>query len=133
MALSIRLEVLIGVLFLPGLKLSWRASEILMSYVETLLRKSSSEFIVVISQMNGQYYSSNSVHAFNVGKMRIKLCRGWITKSREIYHPSMNLCGVRGDGNAAAWKARKGLSFVLTFESKKRKECGPSDCPETCS
>ncbi|KAI9169914.1 hypothetical protein LWI28_019434 [Acer negundo] len=55
--------------------------------------------------------------------MRIKLCRGWITKSREIYHPSMNLCGVRGDGNAAAkslfWKARKRLTFVLTFESKR--------------
>ncbi|KAK0595626.1 hypothetical protein LWI29_008469 [Acer saccharum] len=93
------------------------------SYVETLLRKSSSEFNVVISQMNGQDYSSNSVHAFNVGKMRIKLCRGWITKSREIYHPSMQLCGVRGDGNAAAkslfWQARKGLSFVLTFESER--------------
>ncbi|KAK1581461.1 hypothetical protein Q3G72_006229 [Acer saccharum] len=51
------------------------------------------------------------------------LCRGWITKSREIYHPSMQLCGVIGDGNAAAkslfWQARKGLSFVLTFESER--------------
>ncbi|KAH7557101.1 hypothetical protein JRO89_XS11G0046800 [Xanthoceras sorbifolium] len=95
------------------------------SYVETLLRKSSSEFNVVISQMNGQDYSSNSVHAFNVGKMRIKLCRVWITKSREIYHPSMQLCGVRGAGNAAAkslfWQARKGLSYVLTFESEKER------------
>ncbi|KAH9738841.1 Stomatal closure-related actin-binding protein 2 [Citrus sinensis] len=59
------------------------------SYVETLLRKSSSEFNVVISQMNGQDYSSHSNHCFNVGKLRIKLCRGWITKSREIYHTSM--------------------------------------------
>lgn len=95
------------------------------SYVETLLRKSSSEFNVVISQMNGQDYSSHSNHCFNVGKLRIKLCRGWITKSREIYHTSMQLCGVRGDSNAAAkslfWQARKGLSYVLTFESEKER------------
>ncbi|KAH9675278.1 Stomatal closure-related actin-binding protein 3 [Citrus sinensis] len=61
------------------------------SYVETLLRKSSSEFNVVISQMNGQDYLSHSNHCFNVGKLRIKLCRGWITKSREIYHTSMQI------------------------------------------
>lgn len=95
------------------------------SYVETLLRKSSSEFNVVISQMNGQDYLSHSNHCFNVGKLRIKLCRGWITKSREIYHTSMQLCGVRGDSNAAAkslfWQARKGLSYVLTFESEKER------------
>lgn len=95
------------------------------SHVETLLRKSSSEFSVVISQINGQDHSSHSAHVFNVGKMRIKLCRGWITKSREIYHPSMQLCGVRGDGNAAAkslfWQARKGLSYTLTFESERER------------
>ncbi|XP_044506161.1 stomatal closure-related actin-binding protein 3-like isoform X1 [Mangifera indica] len=94
------------------------------SHVETLLRKSSSEFNVVVSQMNGQDYSSHSNHVFNVGKMRIKLCRGWITKARENYHTSMQqLCGFRGDGNAAAkslfWQARKGLTFVLTFESER--------------
>jgi hypothetical protein len=44
---------------------------------------------VVISQMNGQDNASHSVHVFNVGKMRIKLCRGWITKAREIYSMSM--------------------------------------------
>ncbi|GLT88064.1 hypothetical protein SLE2022_061060 [Rubroshorea leprosula] len=95
------------------------------SYVETLLRKSSSEFNVVISQMNGQDHSSHSTHVFNVGKMRIKLCRGWITKSREIYSTSMQLCGVRGDGSAAAkslfWQPRKGLSYVLTFESERER------------
>ncbi|KAJ4706697.1 Stomatal closure-related actin-binding protein 1 [Melia azedarach] len=93
------------------------------SHVDQLLRKSSSEFNVVISQMNGQDHSSHSVHVFNVGKLRIKLCRGWITKSREIYHTSMQLCGARGDSNTAAkslfWQARKGLSFVLTFESER--------------
>ncbi|XP_012085914.1 stomatal closure-related actin-binding protein 2 [Jatropha curcas] len=95
------------------------------SYVETLLRKSSSEFNVVISQMNGQDNPSHSVHIFNVGKMRIKLCRGWITKARDIYSASMQLCGVRADCNTAAkalfWQPRKGLSFVLTFESERER------------
>jgi hypothetical protein len=46
---------------------------------------------VVISQMNGQDHPSHSVHVFNVGKMRLKLCRGWITKAREIYSASMQV------------------------------------------
>ncbi|OAY40186.1 stomatal closure-related actin-binding protein 2 [Manihot esculenta] len=95
------------------------------SYVEALLRKSSSEFNVVISKMNGQDHPSHSVHTFNVGKMRIKLCRGWITKAREIYSSSMQLCGARDDANAAAkalfWQPRKGLSFVLRFESERER------------
>ncbi|KAJ6912522.1 hypothetical protein NC651_015064 [Populus alba x Populus x berolinensis] len=99
----------------------WSAG--LASHVENLLRKSSFEFSVVISQMNGQDHASHSVHAFNVGKMRIKLCRGWITKAREIYSMSMLLCGVRTNSNTAAkslfWQPRKGLSFVLTFNSER--------------
>ncbi|XP_071723710.1 stomatal closure-related actin-binding protein 2-like [Rutidosis leptorrhynchoides] len=95
------------------------------SYVDTLLRKSNSEFSVVISQMNGQSHPSHSVHSFNVGKMRIKLCRGWITKAREIYSTPMQLCGFRGESNAAAkqlfWQPRKGLSYVLTFESERER------------
>ena len=70
-------------------------------YVETLLRKSSSEFNATISQINGQSHPSHSTHAFNVGKMRIKLCRRWITKSREMYSTSMLLCEVRDVGVAA--------------------------------
>ncbi|KAF4402579.1 hypothetical protein G4B88_012364 [Cannabis sativa] len=81
------------------------------------------EKIVTISQMNGQNYSSNSVHVFHVGKMRMKLSRGWITKAREIYSATMQLCGYRGESNTAArtlfWQARKGLSFMLTFESER--------------
>ncbi|XP_061372382.1 stomatal closure-related actin-binding protein 2-like [Gastrolobium bilobum] len=95
------------------------------SHVEALLRKSNTDFNVVISQMNGKDHSSHSTHSFNVGRMRIKLCRGWITKAREIYSPSMQLCGVRGDVSNAAralfWQARKGLSFVLTFESERER------------
>jgi len=41
--------------------------------------------------MNGKDHSSHSTHSFNVGRMRIKLCRGWITKAREIYSPSMQV------------------------------------------
>ncbi|KAF7803981.1 stomatal closure-related actin-binding protein 3-like [Senna tora] len=97
----------------------------LRSHVESLLRKSNADFNVTISQMNGQDHSSHSVHAFHVGRMRIKLCRGWITKAREIYSPSMQLCGVRSDMSNAAkalfWQARKGLSFVLTFESERER------------
>ncbi|XP_050233804.1 stomatal closure-related actin-binding protein 2 [Mercurialis annua] len=97
----------------------------LRSYVETLLRKSSAEFSVVISQVNGQNHPSNSVHVFNVGKMRVKLCRGWITKAREIYSTLMQLCGVRNNCNAAAkslfWQPRKGLSYVLKFESERER------------
>ncbi|CAB4286338.1 unnamed protein product [Prunus armeniaca] len=95
------------------------------SYVDTLLRKSNTEFNVVISKVNGQDHPSHSVHAFHVGKMRMKLSRGWITKSREIYSSSMQLCGVRGDITNAAkamfWQARKGLSFVLTFETERER------------
>ncbi|CAL0322912.1 unnamed protein product [Lupinus luteus] len=95
------------------------------SHVEALLRKSNADFNVVISQMNGKDHSSRSVHTFSVGRMRIKLCRGWITKSREIYSPSMQLCGVRGGFSNAVkalfWQARKGLSFVLTFESERER------------
>uniref|UniRef100_A0A2P2QN00 Stomatal closure-related actin-binding protein PH domain-containing protein n=1 Tax=Rhizophora mucronata TaxID=61149 RepID=A0A2P2QN00_RHIMU len=75
--------------------------------------------------MNGQDHPSHSVHLLNVGKVRIKLCRGWITKAREIYSTSMQLCGVRTDGNAAAkqlfWQPRRGISFVLTFESERER------------
>ncbi|KAK4777490.1 hypothetical protein SAY87_017677 [Trapa incisa] len=93
----------------------------LRSHVESLTQKSNAEFSVTISQMNGQDYSSHSTHVFHVGKTRVKLSRGWITKAREIYSTPMQICGIRNDSNLAAkrvfWQARKGLSFVLTFES----------------
>jgi hypothetical protein len=85
------------------------------------MRKSNSEFSVVISQMNGQDYASRS-HVFTVGKTRIKLSRGWITKARELYSTSMQLCGVRGNikapTKAVFWQPRKSLTFILTFESE---------------
>ncbi|CAN1337587.1 Stomatal closure-related actin-binding protein 3 [Linum perenne] len=98
----------------------------LMSRVEALLRKSSAEFSVTISQINGQDNSSQSVHSFSVGKTRIKLSRGWITKGRDIYSASMKLCGARTISSIAAakslfWQPRKGLSFVLKFETEQER------------
>ncbi|CAG7902840.1 unnamed protein product [Brassica rapa] len=96
----------------------------LQSRVESLMKKSNSEFSVVISQMNGQDYASRS-HVLTIGKTRIKLSRGWITKAREIYSKSMQLCGVRGNIKAPAkalfWQPRKSLTFTLTFESEQER------------
>ncbi|KAK9273178.1 hypothetical protein L1049_017985 [Liquidambar formosana] len=95
------------------------------SYVEALVRKHDIEFNVVITQMNGIDHPSESIHVLHVGKMRIKLCKGKITIAKEYYSTTMQLCGVRGGGNAAAqalfWQANKGLSFVLAFEAERER------------
>lgn len=95
------------------------------SYVEALVRKHDVEFNVVITQMNGVNQQSESIHVFHIGKMRIKLCKAKTTVAKEYYSTSMQLCGVRGGGNAAAqalfWQAKKGLSFVLAFESERER------------
>ncbi|KAH9790320.1 Stomatal closure-related actin-binding protein 1 [Citrus sinensis] len=95
------------------------------SYVEALVRKHDVEFHVVVTQMNGVDHPSESIHVLHVGKMRIKLCKGKMTIAKEYYSTSMQLCGVRGGGNAAAqalfWQAKKGVSFVLAFESERER------------
>lgn len=95
------------------------------SYVEALVRKHDIEFNVVITQMNGTEHPSESIHILHVGKMRIKLCKGKMTIAKEYYSSNMQLCGVRGGGNAAAqalfWQAKKGLSFILAFESERER------------
>lgn len=95
------------------------------SYVETLVRKHDTEFNVVISQMNGTNHPSESIHVLHVGRMRMKLCKGKSAIAKEYYSTSMQLCGVRGGGNAAAqalfWKANSELSFVLAFESERER------------
>ncbi|KAK9128406.1 hypothetical protein Syun_017203 [Stephania yunnanensis] len=95
------------------------------NYVEALVRKSDTQFNVVVTQMNGKDNPSNFVHVLHVGKMRIKLCKGRITKAKDSYSPSMQLCGVRGGGNAAAqalfWQVKRGLSYVLAFESERER------------
>ncbi|KAK8582156.1 hypothetical protein V6N13_145137 [Hibiscus sabdariffa] len=93
------------------------------NYVEALVRKHDVEFKVVVTQMNGADHPSESIHVLHVGKMRMKLCKGKMTIAKEYYSSSMQLCGVRGGGNAAAqalfWQAKKGFSVVLAFESER--------------
>ncbi|KAL7174435.1 hypothetical protein ACSBR2_033652 [Camellia fascicularis] len=95
------------------------------NYVESLVRRHDTEFNVVIAQMNGVDYPSQSIHVLHVGKMRIKLCKSNTTVAKEYYSTSMQLCGVRGGGNAAAqasfWQAKVGLSFILAFESERER------------
>ncbi|XP_072958820.1 stomatal closure-related actin-binding protein 1-like isoform X1 [Typha angustifolia] len=91
------------------------------SYVEALVRKPETEFNVVIIQVNGNDQQSDSIHVLNVGRLRMKLTRGKGIIAKEFYSSSMQLCGARGGGNAAAqalfWRAKKGLHFTLAFES----------------
>lgn len=46
---------------------------------------------MVIAQMNGRNYSSRSAHCFHVGKTKLKLGKGWITKARDSYSKSMQV------------------------------------------
>lgn len=95
------------------------------SYVEALVRKPETEFNVVVLQMNGNDYPSNSIHVFHIGKLRLKLSKGKTVRAKEFYSTAMQLCGVRGGGNAAAqslfWQVKKGLSFTLAFESERER------------
>lgn len=95
------------------------------NYVEALVRRHDTEFNIVIVQMNGSDHPSQSIHVLHIGKMRMKLCKGKTTVAKEYYSTSMQLCGVRGGGNAAAqaafWQAKVGLSFVLAFESQRER------------
>jgi len=74
------------------LQRSSRFSELILVFLEMFALSSCSQTLlqVVISQMNGQDYASRS-HVFTVGKTRIKLSRGWITKARELYSTSMQV------------------------------------------
>ncbi|KAK9673564.1 hypothetical protein RND81_12G175500 [Saponaria officinalis] len=91
------------------------------SYVEALVRRHDTEFNVVVTQMNGVDQQSQLIHVLHVGKMRMKLIKGKTTVAKEFYSSSMQLCGVRGGGNAAAqalfWQAKPGVSFIIAFET----------------
>lgn len=95
------------------------------NYVESLIRMHDTEFNVVILQMNGVDQPSESIHVLHIGKMRMKLCKSKMTIAKEYYSATMQLCGVRGGGNAAAqavfWQVKSGLSFVLAFESERER------------
>ncbi|TYH36545.1 hypothetical protein ES332_D13G272600v1 [Gossypium tomentosum] len=93
------------------------------NYVEALVRKHDVEFNVIVTQMNGVDQPSESIHVLHVVKMRMKLRKGKTAIAKEYYSSAMQLCGVRGGGNAAAqalfWLAKKGFSVVLAFESER--------------
>ncbi|KAJ1432092.1 Stomatal closure-related actin-binding protein, coiled-coil domain [Sesbania bispinosa] len=95
------------------------------TYVEALVRKHDTEFNVVVTQMNGSHHPTESIHVLHVGKMRMKLCKGKTTIAKEYYSSSMQLCGVRGGGNAVAqalfWQPKQGHSFILAFESERER------------
>ncbi|PIN09430.1 hypothetical protein CDL12_17991 [Handroanthus impetiginosus] len=95
------------------------------NYVEALVRRHDTEFTVVVIQMNGVDQPSQSIHVLHIGKMRIKLRKGKTTMAKEYYSNTMQLCGIRGGGNAAAqavyWQANIGLSFILAFESERER------------
>ncbi|KAK3408430.1 hypothetical protein EUGRSUZ_J00669 [Eucalyptus grandis] len=95
------------------------------SYVEALVRKHDTAFNVIISQMSGIDHISESIHVLHVGKMRMKLTKGKTTVAKEYYSSSMQLCGVRGGGNAAPqalfWQIKNGTSFILAFESERER------------
>lgn len=93
-------------------------------YVESLFSKLDTNFNVVVVQINGHDHPS-SIHVFHVGKMRLKLCSGKRTKTKQSYSKSMQLCGIRGSGSAATkaifWQPRKNLSYILAFESERER------------
>lgn len=95
------------------------------NYVETLVRKGGAEFQVIILLQNGEVIAKPRVHGINIGRVQIKLRKGRSTKAKEPYSASMQLCGVRGCGLAAAqglyWQVKKGLSFVIAFESARER------------
>ncbi|KAK4780451.1 hypothetical protein SAY87_016557 [Trapa incisa] len=95
------------------------------SYVEALMRKHDTEFNVVVTQMTGVENPSEAIHHLHVGNMRMKLCKGKTTIAKEYYSNTMQLCGVRGGGNAAPqalfWQVKSGTSFVLAFESERER------------
>ncbi|OIW02798.1 hypothetical protein TanjilG_29574 [Lupinus angustifolius] len=95
------------------------------TYVEALVRKHDTEFNVVVTQTNGSHHPTESIHVLHVGKMRMKLCKGRATIAKAYYSNSMQLCGVRGGGNAVAqalfWRLKQGHFFVLAFESERER------------
>ncbi|CAN4120991.1 unnamed protein product [Withania somnifera] len=95
------------------------------NYVEALVRRHDIEFNVVVAQMNGTDHTSETIHVLHIGRMRLKLCKGKTSVAKEYYSTSMQLCGIRGGGNAAAQAAflqvKTGLSFVLVFETERER------------
>lgn len=44
-----------------------------------------------MTQMSGEDHTSESIHLFHVGKMRIKLCKGKTVIAKEYYSSAMQV------------------------------------------
>lgn len=97
----------------------------LVDYVETLLRNPETEYNVVVLQVNGIKQLTDSIHVLSVGKLRMRLTKGKTVIAKEFYSSTMQLCGMRGGGDAAPqsmyWQPRRDLSLVLGFETARER------------
>ncbi|VAI13025.1 unnamed protein product [Triticum turgidum subsp. durum] len=80
---------------------------------------------VVVLQLNGIDQPKEAVHVLNVGRLRMRLSKGKTVVAKEFYSSSMQLCGVRGGGEAASqamfWRPRSDLSFAVAFETARER------------
>ncbi|KAG2647127.1 stomatal closure-related actin-binding protein 1-like [Panicum virgatum] len=97
----------------------------LADYVEALMRNPETNYNVVVLLVNGVAQPADSLHVLCIGRLRMRLARGKAVVAKEFYSSSMQLCGVRGGGDAAPqaifWQPRKELSFVLGFETTRER------------
>lgn len=97
----------------------------LVDYVEALVRNPETDYNVVILQVNGIAQAADSLHVLSIGRLRMRLAKEKAVVVKEFYSSSMQLCGVRGGGDAAPqaifWQPRKDLSFVLAFETTRER------------
>uniref|UniRef100_A0A0A9CTQ4 Uncharacterized protein n=1 Tax=Arundo donax TaxID=35708 RepID=A0A0A9CTQ4_ARUDO len=97
----------------------------LADYVETLVRNPEAEYNVVVLQVNGIAQPADSLHVLCIGRLWMRLAKGKTIVAKEFYSSAMQLCGVRGGGDAAPhaifWQPSKDLSFVLAFETTRER------------
>ncbi|KAK3264092.1 hypothetical protein CYMTET_27147 [Cymbomonas tetramitiformis] len=87
----------------------------LHDYVNTLMVNGGGEFNVVIVQLNGAMQDRRSVFQLEVLPSKLKIKKGTKTKYKENYNDSMQVCGARGGGDAAAQGLFLALSSSLVF------------------
>jgi len=89
------------------------------------MRNPEANYNVVVLLVNGVAQPADSLHVLCIGRLRMRLARGKAVVAKEFYSSSMQLCGVRGRGDAAPqaifWQPRKELSFVLGFETTRER------------
>ncbi|KAK3127860.1 hypothetical protein QOZ80_7AG0579310 [Eleusine coracana subsp. coracana] len=97
----------------------------LADFVEALVRSPETEYNVIVLQVNGVPQPADSLHVLCIGRLQIRLAKGKIVVAREFYSSAMQMCGIRGGGDAAPqaifWQPKKDLSFVLAFETTRER------------